>query len=378
MSTLPAPQRHRTTLVAAWLVCWAAGAAAVLLGSAPAAAGAWLALAGLSVWAWFLLQPAVPASAYTSGTGALPPTLMPLLDEAASTWALHLKTAQTQLHEATAQLLKGFDEILARLDLLIGAAGDDAGTQDRTAVLRQCEAELRSLLDGLQGFVRSRERIMGTVQSLSGASEGLRTMAEDVSKLARQTSLLSVNAAIEAARAGPSGRGFAVVAGEVRRLSAESGDTGRRIGEQVNDFGSGMQKALDEATATSAHDTQAITRSEATINEVLARVAEAVAQLQQRAAEQSAQGAQVKTQVEQLLIAFQFQDRVQQIVEQVQQSMRAAVQALDTAVRAGQAPDPARWQALLTEGYTTAEQRAAGQDRAAVPAPGATLETTFF
>lgn len=375
MSTQTVPPRHRTILATAWLACWAASAAAVGLGSTLAAAGAWLALAGLSIWAWFLLQ---PPSVAPAGADALPSTLIPLLDEAASTWALHLKTAQTQLHEATAQLLKGFDEILARLDLLIGAAGHDPVAEDRTAVLRQCEAELRSLLEGLQGFVQSRERIMGTVNTLSGASEGLRTMAEDVSKLARQTSLLSVNAAIEAARAGPSGRGFAVVAGEVRRLSAESGDTGRRIGEQVNEFGSGVQKAMAEATATSARDTQAIARSEATINEVLARVSEAVAQLQERAAEQSAQGAQVKTQVEQLLIAFQFQDRVQQIVEQVQQSMRAAMQALDAAARAGQAPDPAQWQALLTEGYTTAEQRAAGGDKAAVPAPGATLETTFF
>ncbi len=368
-SRIPKPLR----VAAGWLVLWAASGLAMLAGGTPGALLGWLVLGvatlGGALWLQRAAGPAAAASAVA------PDQLLALLDEAARTWGTHLGTAQNQLHDATAQLLASFDDILRQLDALIGPAG--ANDEDRTAVLTQCEDRLRSLLTDFQAFVQSREQIMGSVRTLTAASDGLRSMAEDVSKLARQTNLLSINAAIEAARAGPSGRGFAVVAGEVRRLSAESGDTGRRIGAQVDEFGACMQQALDQATRSTAEDTRVIQQSEATINQVVGQVDVTVSQLHERAAEQSAHGARVKTQVEQLLVAFQFQDRVQQIVDQVQQSMQAAVAALADAAREGRQPAAAEWRKLLSAGYTTDEQRNAGS-RSQTAAPVAGTETTFF
>ncbi len=307
------------------------------------------------------------------------------LDDAARVWTTHLGTAQTQLQDATAQLLQGFDDILRELDSLIGPNGTHGpgheaagGIDQRAAVLQRCESQLRSLLANFQGFVESREQVMGSVRTLTAASTGLRTMAEDVSKTARQTNLLSINAAIEAARAGPSGRGFAVVAGEVRRLSAESGETGRRIGQQVHAFGDVVNDALTRATQNTETDTQVIHASERTINDVVEQVDAAVAQLHSRAVEQSAQGELVKAQVEQLMVAFQFQDRVKQIMDQVHDSIHSATAVLQQALQTGQAPDADAWQALLSAGYTTAEQRAVTSGEAAPAAPQATTETTFF
>jgi methyl-accepting chemotaxis protein len=364
----------RLRLAAAWTLAWALAGLAVLFGSTAWAVTGWLVLAAVTLGgALWLNRTSAPTAAAAASADALPQ----LLDEAARTWGTHLSTAQTQLQDATAQLLGSFDEILNQLDALIGSPAGAGRSEDRTAVLQQCEDRLRGLLTDFQGFVQSREQIMGSVRSLTTASDGLRSMAEDVSKLARQTNLLSINAAIEAARAGPSGRGFAVVAGEVRRLSAESGDTGRRIGAQVDEFGVCMQQALDQATRSTDEDTRVIQQSEATINQVVGQVDEAVSQLHERAAEQSAHGARVKSQVEQLLLAFQFQDRVQQIVDQVQQSMQSAVAALAAAAREGRQPAADEWQKLLSAGYTTDEQRNAGSGTAEA-APVSSTETTFF
>lgn len=385
-------------------ILWLIAAGAMLAGWPLVAAVAWLALGalgGLPGACRWLQQRSLLAGVCVDAplaADAATQALILRLDEAASTWTAHLATAQTQLRDATEQLLGGFTQILDQLDTIVIAPGSSASTGDagidaRSAVLEQCESQLRGLIANFHGFVQSREEVMGSVRSLSGASAGLHDMAEDVAKLARQTNLLSINAAIEAARAGPSGRGFAVVASEVRRLSAESGDTGRRIGERVSDFGDRMKGALAQAAQHTEHDAQVIQESEATIHRVVEQVDEAVTGLNERAAVLSERGAVVRVQVEQLMVSFQFQDRVHQIVDQVNGSIHSAVDCLRQALLAGQAPGADAWKALLSQGYTTEEQRVvadrprvtdtaapavpATAERAASPSQAAT-ETTFF
>lgn len=302
------------------------------------------------------------------------------VQEAVGLWSTHLETAQTQMREATQHLLEGFAHILGELDLIVTPNGmsSAADIDARTAVLTQCEERLRGLLDGIHASVRSRDEVLGSVRSLSAASSSLAGMAEDVGKLARQTNLLSINAAIEAARAGDTGRGFAVVAAEVRRLSTESGDTGRRIGEQVQQFSGRMQLALANADQHTQRDAVVMDAAGQTVNAVIADVDGAVSELNARAAELRARGEAVKLQVEQLMIAFQFQDRVHQILDQVRHSMGDAASHLQQGLASGQAPEPAAWNARLTEGYTTDEQRSAATGAGSTTASPSNTETTFF
>jgi len=379
----PAASGRRVVIA---LAAAAAAASALLWGGMAAAWGLWGLLATVafaSSAAARLQRAASPAGADAEGADAaralpadITTALLKRLDEAARTWCTHLDTAQAQMRDAINDLLRGFDDILGQLDSLIGSGG--AGGDTRAAVLNQCEQQLRLLLSNFEGFVQSREAMLGSVRNLTQTSGNLRHMAEDVSKLARQTNLLSINAAIEAARAGPSGRGFAVVAAEVRRLSAESGETGRRIGSQVNDFSESIQQALSQAQQTTETDKRTMHASEDTINQVVQQVDGAVAQLHERAAEQTAQGELVKEHVQQLLIAFQFQDRVHQIMDQLRASMTAAVDSLSSDLRQGRIPDTEAWQALLGAGYTTAEQRAVARGQAVSTAPQASTETVFF
>lgn len=368
-----------TARLARWLPAgaWLLAGAALAVGGPVAAWVLWALAAGLVWQGW---RRASSAQATGSQAEQLNRELAARLDDAASTWATHVGTAQTQLRDAIDQMLASFSDILQQLDGLIGQGhgGQDRESDARLAMLAHCDEQLRGLLRNFDGFVQSRNEVLGTVRTLGEASGRLSTMAEDVSSLARQTNLLSLNAAIEAARAGPAGRGFAVVANEVRRLSAESGDTGKRIGTQVTEFNARMQQALQHATATAAQDTQAIQASEQTVGEVVAQVNTTVAELQQRSAEQSAQGELVKAQVEQLLMSFQFQDRVHQILDQLRDSMAHATATLQEAAATGQAPDATDWRALLAAGYTTAEQRAVQHGQPVQATPARNIETTFF
>jgi methyl-accepting chemotaxis protein len=304
-----------------------------------------------------------------------------LLDEAARTWTA------AHRHRAVADAV-GHPRVAAGLQRHPGRAGRhrrarrvarrrQTSLDRRAALLEQCEAQLRGLLVDFQGFVQSHGEVMSSVRGLAGTSSQLRDMAEDVGKLARQTNLLSINAAIEAARAGESGRGFAVVAAEVRRLSTESGTTGKRIGDQVASFNGLMNEAVTRAEQRAEHDAGVIEASERTISSVVSQVDSTVNQMHARAAELAARSDAVRDQVRNLMVAFQFQDRVQQILDQVSASMNQALAQFQQALADGRPPEPVQWTALLSEGYTTNDQRAITEPGSA-PAPATRTETTFF
>lgn len=371
-----------------WAVSWIGSAGAVYSGEMHWALAGWLLTGVLYAVAFYASRSSTTsvATGFVVGAGRLAPPsqeLIERLETAAGTWTTHLGTAQTQMREATDQLLQGFMQILDQLDTIVAptSGSDTNGADQHSAMLSHCEEMLTGLLKNLHGFVRSREEMMGTVNTLANATSGLLEMAEEVAKIARQTNLLSINAAIEAARAGPSGRGFAVVANEVRRLSKDSGDTGRSIGERVGVFSAQMRTALDKAAHQTAEDAKVIESSKLTIQAVVERVEQTVSVLNERAEELGVRGAVVKTQVEQLMVAFQFQDRVHQIVDQVNNSIHAAVASLGQTLPRGKVPPASEWQELLSAGYTTDEQRRAGGAlTGSAPAASASspTETTFF
>ena len=84
-----------------------------------------------------------------------------------------------------------------------------------------------------------------TVASLTAHLGGIRSVADEISLIASQTKLLSLNASIEAARAGESGRGFAVVANEVRLLAGATADATVHIFTELRSMERSVTSVVD-------------------------------------------------------------------------------------------------------------------------------------
>jgi len=113
-------------------------------------------------------------------------------------------------------------------------AVSDRGGRIASAV----RAAANDLADGAaqaQTVAASLQSTLGDLAALAQSADEIREFATLVRKMARQSKLLALNAAMEAARAGEQGSGFAVVASEVRRLARSSTEAADRTDALVAD-----------------------------------------------------------------------------------------------------------------------------------------------
>lgn len=133
---------------------------------------------------------------------------------------------------------------------------------------------------------------------LSTAMQGIRESTTQMGKavtvigeIARQTNLLSLNAAIEAAKAGHQGAGFAVVAEEVRKLAERSASSAKEIATFIH----AAQKAVDEGESTVATTVQLLKQIRASLE----LFAQQTRHISSATSEQSRAGAEVAKRVDQ-------------------------------------------------------------------------------
>jgi methyl-accepting chemotaxis protein len=98
----------------------------------------------------------------------------------------------------------------------------------------EMELSAKTSMEATSAKTADMMRVLAEAIEQSKSVEQINTLTDDILSISSKTTLISLNASLEATRAGKAGKGFSVVAGEIRQLADSSRDTANRI-QQINE-----------------------------------------------------------------------------------------------------------------------------------------------
>lgn len=222
-----------------------------------------------------------------------------------------MDTTISGVNEAAEQVLIGSTNLSEAAQAVAEGATDQAATvEEMQATIDELSNGIKNTADELEKSYKEAEKyavvaeesrtdmeaMMTAMSRISETSEQIGRIIEEIEDIASQTNLLSLNASIEAARAGDAGRGFAVVADQIRNLAEQSAksavnskeliesairevEEGNRnaakVSESIRDVVSGVHMVADSAKRMKEVSLeQAVSMEQA--DEAVARIADVV------------------------------------------------------------------------------------------------------
>lgn len=158
--------------------------------------------------------------------------------------SIEVLSTTKEISANTAQLLKAMEEVVQV-------------SEDTTSASTEAQSNLQRMDQSMQRMVSATDSINAKLAALSEKTSNINNVLATITKVADQTNILSLNAAIEAEKAGEAGRGFSVVATEIRRLADQTSVATWDIEQMLKE----MQSAVSASVMGMDKFTEEIRRS---------------------------------------------------------------------------------------------------------------------
>lgn len=247
----------------------------------------------------------------------------------------HTELGNTQaiLGDAISTLINTFtamaEEVRAQQALTVYISdGDkeDGGGSAKQKFEHFVQATEKAMNEFVDSTVQNSKHAMELVEKMDAINSqvtGILSILSEVEGIAKQTNLLALNAAIEAARAGEAGRGFAVVADEVRNLSESTNKFSKQIRTSVRSVSESLVAAEQYIDKLAANDMTFVMDSKRNVNSMMADLSELNEAIAKNAVELNIINAKVEQNVAVAVSTLQFQDMSSQLISHAQMRMAA-------------------------------------------------------
>jgi methyl-accepting chemotaxis protein len=167
--------------------------------------------------------------------------------------AFQVGASSAEISAASRQMLTGLKDQTLKIESSTTAVTELSASiqqvagnaQQATSVAEQSSTAVTSAVMRMDQIRAAVDDAAGKMRDLGESSKRIGNIVEVIRQISEQTSMLALNASIEAAHAGEQGRGFAVVADEVSSLA-------RRVGQSAKDIEALIQTVKEQTQAAIA------------------------------------------------------------------------------------------------------------------------------
>jgi len=157
------------------------------------------------------------------------------------------ETTMANQVESTNRVVKSVEQISEVATELVNTMEQVASmSQDTAGFASKGQTDLSRMGEAMGSMETASKSISGRLEAINEKAENITNVVTTITKVADQTNLLSLNAAIEAEKAGEYGRGFNVVAREIRRLADQTAVATLDIDQMVKEMQSAVSAGVME------------------------------------------------------------------------------------------------------------------------------------